>query len=61
MLGFSEAFVHTALFKIFSQTLQNQSPAGRDVLIRKLPPIPLISIADVKYYNQDFKPGSSFL
>lgn len=23
MLGFSEAFVHTALFKIFSQTLQN--------------------------------------
>ena len=41
--------------------LQNQSPAGRDVLIRKLPPIPLISIADVKYYNQDFKPGSSFL
>ena len=41
--------------------LQNQSPAGRDVLICKLPPIPLISIADVKYYNQDFKPGSSFL
>ena len=41
--------------------LQNQSPAGRDVLIRKLPPIPLISIADVKYYKQDFKPGSSFL
>ena len=41
--------------------LQNQPPAGRDFLTCKLPSPPLISIADVKYYNQDFKPGSSFL
>ena len=30
-------------------------------LIRKLPPIPLISIAECEYYKRDFKPGSSFL
>ena len=41
--------------------LQIEPPAGRDVLIRKLPPIPLISIAECEYYKRDFKPGSSFL
>ena len=58
--GFGSSQVERRL-DIQTLCLQNQSPAGRDVLRGFIHLPPLISIAEHEYYKRDFKPGSSFL